>query len=680
MDEISKGQELLMANLIYPLIKDLALPKIQAVTKILSKEDKLYSSQNYKVKALDALEDYLTNRYLEFSILDTLSFPNMQTLFDVLYEPLSIFTVDSKGQEVSSKIDEFPEEVLNNYYRILIEDSAGMGKSTITKKIFRSAIEQKKNIPIHIDLKNISKEKSIIEEIISQLSPINEKFSEEYFLLLLNQSGFLFIFDGYDEISNYNRDYVNKEIRFFLTNAKDNLFIITSRPEENLSSFGDFKKFHIKQLSKKEAYNLLERYDYYNYKNISRFLIEEINSHDDSISSFLGNPLLVTLLFKAYDYKKNIPLKKIEFYRQIFEALFEAHDLSKAGYYRRDKYSSLSIDDFDKVLRYLAFKTLKQNSVIYDKDYLLMLIEEVKGQIPNLKFKANNFIKDLLETVPIFKKEGTDIRWSHKSLQEYFAAKFLWIDTKESQESILRKIYSDDNNDRLRNFFTLFCEIDPNTFECTILYWILKDFKDFYEDLLHDFSDYSHELIQERAIVSFNRICEIIIVDDVNFIYDFNRYYMLVQEVGVFDAEKKFTSKNINENWNKILLEAVKKSIDENLILLSHSVYGYDNALIFFKGQKNINNIFKIIVDKYPEMVQAASISLIPERLSDFEKYAFIDLTNDINDFKNSRSYFDTVNKMLSQDIMFVYEGVMRKLNSIEQNKRSLGASSFLSW
>ena len=67
--------------------------------------------------------------------------------------------------------------------------------------------------------------------------------------------------------------------------------------------------FSINSLSKKEAYELLRKYD--KQGSTSKKLIEELKSGKyEMIFEFMKNPLLVSLLFAAFDYKNTIPLKK----------------------------------------------------------------------------------------------------------------------------------------------------------------------------------------------------------------------------------------------------------------------------------------------------------------------------------------------------------------------------------
>lgn len=80
---MNESSDLVIANFVLPLIKDLLLPKISAV---LSKFSNVKNSN--KIERI--FEEYLTQRYEHFLIIDTLVFPNKQTLFKELYEPLTV--------------------------------------------------------------------------------------------------------------------------------------------------------------------------------------------------------------------------------------------------------------------------------------------------------------------------------------------------------------------------------------------------------------------------------------------------------------------------------------------------------------------------------------------------------------------------------------------------------------
>lgn len=430
--------------------------------------------KKYHVLTEDHFQEYFHRTYKRIGIVNTLVFNNSQKLLKDIYLPLTISR--EQGRE-KFKINKFPEILINKYEKILITDNAGMGKSTLVKKMYMDTIDSKKGIPILIELRRLNKEKSILKEIQEQINSLDKDFDNTLLISLIADGGFIFFLDGYDEISLSEREAVTSDIQLFVSKSSKNKFILTSRPESALLSFGDFKEFSIEPLTKKEAYELLRKYD--SQGVVSKLLIKKLGETEmDNLEEFLTNPLLVSLLFTAFQHKQTIPFKKYIFYRQVYDANFESHDLTKGDSYTHGKYSKLEIDDFHRVLRHIGFSCLKNNQRIeFNKDELLDLIRKAKLFCVELDFSESDFLKDLLSTVPLFLQDGNYYRWTHKSLQEYFSAQFIYLDAKGQQEKILMQIYNNNGIDKFINVLDLYYDIDTKTFRKTILFEYLKTFE-----------------------------------------------------------------------------------------------------------------------------------------------------------------------------------------------------------
>lgn len=378
-----------------------------------------------------------------------------------------------------------------------------MGKSTLMKRIFIDIIDQNIGIPIIVELRRLSKAKTILSEIQEQLNSINKDFDNNLLLELLAEGGFIIILDGYDEISLTDREVVTADLQDFISKASNNEFFITSRPEKALLSFGNFQEFRINPLNKKEAFELLRKYDHQG--SVSSLLIKKLQEQEMSnIEEFLTNPLLVSLLFTAFEHKQAIPFKKYLFYRQVYDANFESHDLTKGDSYTHDKYSKLEIDDFHRVLRHLGFSCFKLQKIEFSKDEILKLISDSKEFCAGLKFNESSFLEDLLRTVPLFTQDGNYYRWAHKSLQEYFAAQFIYLDSKEKQNAILDKLYNHSNLEKFINVIDLYYDMDYKTFRNRIERYILTEFKEYVDNHYNfDYPEISPESIIERKETSF---------------------------------------------------------------------------------------------------------------------------------------------------------------------------------
>ena len=489
------------------LIKDVIAPKItKFAEKCKLKYDELLIPKG------EHFEEYLYRTYKKYSIMNTLVFKNEQKLINDLYIPLTLVKEDhQRGSVKQVKITEYPSDLVKEYNKILITDTAGMGKSTLTKRLFLDVIEKGCGIPVYIEMRRLVKDRPILFEIQEQINSLTKEFDKELLLEFIRTGGFVFFLDGYDEISIENRNVVTTNVQDFISKAGNNVFIMTSRPEQALASFGDFQVFSINPLAKKEAYELLRKYD--NQGATSKHLIDELKSgRYEMINDFLKNPLLVSLLFAAFDYKQTIPLKKHIFYRQVYDAYFDSHDLSKGDSYIHDKCSKLDIDDFERVLRYVGFKCLKFQKIEFEKDALLQIIEEAKDYCSDLNFSNSDFFNDVLTAVPLFCKDGQYYRWVHKSLQEYFAAQFIYKDSKTSQDDILTALYNSPNLDKYLNLLDLYFDIDNWGFKKNIVLPLCESYIKFYEDNIFTSNIVCAEEIENRIGHMF--MCETFIQND----------------------------------------------------------------------------------------------------------------------------------------------------------------------
>lgn len=457
----------------------------------------------YHVPTEEHFSEYFYRTYKRVSIINTLVFNNSQRFIKDIYLPLTLVQKTEK-KEIKHKIQSFPSELLNKYEKLLITDNAGMGKSTLVKKIFLDTIDEKKGIPLLIELRRLSKDKTIIAEIQEQLNSLAKDFNNSLLLELLTEGGFVIFLDGYDEIPLSDREIVTADLQSFISKATNNTFILTSRPENALKGFGDFQEVKIEPLKKKEAFELLRKYD--KQGPVSTLLIKKLEETDmANISEFLTNPLLVSLLFTAFQHKQTIPFKKHIFYRQVYDANFESHDLTKGDSYTHDKYTKLEIDDFHRVLRHIGYSCLKDNQRIeFNKDEILALIRKAKIFCVDLNFNESDFLKDLLSTVPLFTQDGNYFRWAHKSLQEYFAAQFIYLDSKGQQSKILLQLYNNPSLDKFINILDLYYDIDTKTFRSTILFELLQLYKNYYNSTFQDKRyTISQEIISLRKEVCF---------------------------------------------------------------------------------------------------------------------------------------------------------------------------------
>lgn len=603
-------------SLVEGFIKNYALPKLSKLAHSISKEGKANLSLNS-----NAFIAYYKRAYNNYSIINTLAFKERVKKLKDIYIPLTIYPVDNKKEKKLTKIEGYPKELLDKYSRILITDTAGMGKSTLMKRMFLDVIDGQFGIPIFIEFRRLNENNDILNEVAIQLGGLNDGFDKEILETLFVDGEFIFFFDGYDEISSSNKAFVTRNIQDFVAKASNNKYILTSRPEEELACFGEFQEFRIRELKKVESYDLLRKYDISG--KTSRLLISKLETGNYSmINEFLKNPLLVSLLFAAFDFKQTIPLKKHIFYRQVFDAYFDSHDLSKGDSYVHEKKSNLDLDDFDKVMRKIGYECLRKQKIEFEKDELLNIIDSAKSGFSNLKFASTSLLGDLLKAVPLFCQDGMYYKWVHKSLQEYFAAEFIYKDSKNNQDAILTALYKSKKIDLYINLLDLYFDIDPVGFQKNIVKPLLESYVEYYEKFYFHSDVISSEAVNLRLTITYcNRVL-----------------------VGFIDNKKDQT----RENFDYIYDQAYRYlgSIPNSAIFLNNGSF-----LAFMP--KNQDRIIRLLGNRVPSLfVKVDSKERCSKHNIVFEKCYELE---GMKDFSDNPVFFTELNQLLSSHRLRCY-------------------------
>lgn len=416
------------------------------------------------------LVDYVRQQAEKHSCLSTIVFGHQKSLHD-LYVPLTVVPASELTQDRSSpgiQLDRFKREFLPQNPKVLITDTAGMGKSTLSKFLFLQCLKSGYAIPFYVELRHLSDKATVMELLYKQLNPTSAvedepKFSKRQIQRMLKKNSLIFFFDGYDEITPAHREVVTKDIKELVENYPQQTYVITSRPESGLLAFPAFKQYNIRPLKLEESFNLIRRYDEGGGR--SEQLISRLQGRElKPVREFLKNPLLTSLLYRSFEYKQSVPLKKHVFYRQVFDSLFDWHDATKDGYNTREKKSGLDIDTFHRMLRVIGFYSVVKGQVEGDTDIVLSWIRKAKEVCNISKVAESHFLEDLIRAVPIFVKEGDFYRWAHKSLSEYFAAQYICTDGKAQQQKILQTFLTSRQTGRFVNVLDQIYDIDNNGF------------------------------------------------------------------------------------------------------------------------------------------------------------------------------------------------------------------------
>jgi|GEM_PF-2852018 len=545
-----------------------------------------------------AIRSYLESLYSNVSKINTIAFKNIPKQIDDIYIPLIVSS--PINSEESYEVDlHFDITTISN--KLLLVDSAGMGKSTITKWMIRNVIRIGQKIPLFIELRNYSPSGDIMELFANTIG-----VSVDVIKNILSTLPVVIFLDGLDEAPIPSLNSLLDDIKKISKNYPSTIIFISSREQPEVMAFSDFKQLKIEDLTREQASELIKKYD--NDGGVSRALNVMLKKQQSDLWEFLDNPLYVSLLYCAYKHrpKSSIPNKKHEFYSLVYDSLYEAHDLTKKAAWSHDKHSKLDSTEFNKVLRYLGYICLTNDSKLeFTKDELLATLDKIENQIPELAFSPALFVKD-----------GNQIRWSHKSLQEYFTSMFICFDTGAAQENILLELYNDRESWRFYAILLMCSDIKYEVFRNVLGLKILQDYVNYQIDTSSLNSRISDSDITVRKSSTFGRNFHLIFLDNLNpeDIFSIDREYLdkyieaakitdtdLIQVTLTLGSNRPFTllieEKSINAGIFEILLQKEKHLASLSDLVVSDKKNKIDKStLTQIKGLFSINDFSKGLV------------------------------------------------------------------------------------
>ncbi|PEP54067.1 hypothetical protein CN557_08395 [Bacillus wiedmannii] len=432
------------------------------------------SADSYEELA-EKFSNYLEKSYFEYSSIPTLALKDKRVSLENIYEPLTLKEagVNDLANQAEYTLLNYDDSFFENHPKLIIFDNAGMGKSTFLKFLFLSAMQQRIQLPIFIELRHLKNDNSVLDEIYKKINYLSDEFNKENILELIKDGDFLFFLDGYDEISRSDREKVSADLKQFLIHANKNRFIITSRPDAGLN-LSTFEKYKIRKLKLDEAVSIIRKYDNVTGYSLQEELIETIKNSEKHFNSFLKNPMFVSLLYVTYKNKRELPLTQASFYRTVYDALYSDHDLTKDDEFKRERGSDLSRDELEFFFQKFAYYCFTQDISNFEFDPLLNIIKEVlKDNYFLNKNQAYNIFVDITQHVPLLTKDGIEYKWIHKSFLEYFTAKYISIHVKKTSflQSLMKKKLSD-----YENMLKIYVDIDRSTFDAVFVEPLLNSF------------------------------------------------------------------------------------------------------------------------------------------------------------------------------------------------------------
>ncbi|WP_185968809.1 NACHT domain-containing NTPase [Carboxylicivirga sp. M1479] len=364
--------------------------------------------------------------------------------------------------------------ILSHNNKSVITGTAGAGKSILLKYLLIDALKEKKQVPVFIELRHEDgTEMSLMDSVSSNLECFGLNLGQKYIEKAFRTGQFILFLDGLDEVNSEKREQIVNELDEICKEYPLTSVLITSRPDGYLAELQNFTIYKTQPLSKDQSMLLVDKLPADELIK-TKFVGDLESGLYEEHTSFLSNPLLLTIMLLTYGYSTEIPNKRTVFYNQAFEALFQRHDTMK-GAYKRRRETSLDIQDFGKILSVFCIQTYDDGKVQFSKQEALKYLDKAKELI-NIDFDSDNYLNDLVQSVCIIVEDGLFLTFSHRSFQEYFTALFITNADSKMKQRLLEKYRAEIIDD---NVYELCHEMDAEFIEYDVIYpFLLKLFED----------------------------------------------------------------------------------------------------------------------------------------------------------------------------------------------------------
>ena len=252
-------------------------------------------------------------------------------------------------------------DVVGPHRFVIIRGAGGIGKSTLMKHLFLSALDEKKLIPIFFELRELNDKPDDYDMADVLFEKMGGLLTSEAIEYALEKGLFLFLLDGCDEVVSNKTVNFTKKLNKYCDKYPQNSFVVSARPygEGSFLEFNRFKILTTCGLEWEQTIELIHRLEY-DVPAKRRFMNALAKGLYSKYKSFASNPLLLTMMFLTYDANAEIPEKKYLFYERVFETLFFKHDATKECY-KRELKSKLQYDLFQTVFSCFCCQTYYSN-------------------------------------------------------------------------------------------------------------------------------------------------------------------------------------------------------------------------------------------------------------------------------------------------------------------------------
>jgi hypothetical protein len=386
--------------------------EILKITKITKEELNFFFDKN--------LSKYLDNQFDKFYTTKTFHFRDNKVNFYETFFPVTL-KVEENLLDTSRVSSLYFEK--SNYITVI--GIAGSGKTMLMKHFFLNSYSELFRIPVVIELRHLNEyDGDVIKYFYSVLLEYKVVPSSRILERILESGKFLFLLDGYDEIYSDHKKKITEQIEGFVDKYSNNYFVLTSRPGADAEHLSRFENYYVQELSDTQIIDFVrQQLLLADDSRLGDKIIQVIKKpENEDYKNNLRNPLLLSMFLLTFRQYPDLPRSRSKFYWNVFDTLATKHDsLSKKGGFQHERKSGLQIEDFEIILRWLAYITLFKGKYSFDRQFFSETLQEIKRKL-YYNYEIESLISDLTVSISIIIIDGLEYKFPHKSFQEYFCA------------------------------------------------------------------------------------------------------------------------------------------------------------------------------------------------------------------------------------------------------------------
>ncbi|MFW7190994.1 NACHT domain-containing protein [Enterobacter sp. BNK-29] len=401
------------------------------------------------------VDKYIQNSISKVFVFRTLLHGDRNVYLHEVYYPLNIRNTSNNNITLVED-----NTILPAHSPICIVGIAGQGKTTIMRKLFLEELSIQDKFPVFISLRQVEDfhNLSCAQLLLNHLNSKGVDGTIEDAKYLCEKGMISFFFDGFDEIPFNQRMNALKTIG----EAHEKYgckVVVTTRPDTEITRIPGYDIYSVEYLKQGMLYSVINNTidDVDTAVNLTNML-----KNKEFIRDSIKTPILLDIFIVTSRNFTNDPKSITDYYSGLFSALLYRHDLIKN--LTREKRSGLVDRELERCFSLFSFLSYFNEKSDFTRNDLLGLFDKsIKGN--KISSTAEKVSDDIVDGTNLIVKDGYDhFVYIHRSIQEYFSAKFISTMKKDMKQSIYDKLIKRDSSYENTNLLVMSSYLDPFCF------------------------------------------------------------------------------------------------------------------------------------------------------------------------------------------------------------------------